>query len=213
MTKYIIPILFLFVAITGCNKDNFVDTDAQVGSSKVTYFAIVTMNGDEYMSLVKGSTFTDPGATATEKGQSVTVTASGKVDVNKPGLYTITYSAINKDGFAATATRTVVVLDAHENTGVDVSGSYDYAGSGSYTATITKVAEGVYTTDNCYSAATTIPIVFVTLDGTNITIPEQMTGFGPLFGTGTIASTGALTYLVNLPKYGIADSERKWKKK
>src|SRR5262245_49085373 len=152
MTKYIIPVLFLFAVATGCNKDHFVDTDTQVGISKVTYFALLTMKGDEVMSLVKGSTFTDPGVTAAERGVSTPVTVSGTVNTNQPGLYIITYSAVNKDGYPATTTRTVVVLEAHENAGVDVSGTYDYVGSGSYTAHITKVAEGVYATDNAYGS-------------------------------------------------------------
>lgn len=211
MTKYIIPILFLFVVATGCNKDKFTDTADQVGSSKVTYFPELTMNGDAYMSLVQGGTFTDPGAKATEKAQSITVTASGTVNTNQPGLYTITYSAVNKDGFAATTERIVVVLSAHETAGVDVSGDYAYVGSGTYEAIITKVAEGVYTTDNIYGSAT-IPAVFVTLDGATVTIPTQNTGYGPLFGTGTISPAGLLTVTFSLPKQGISGRVRKWQK-
>jgi hypothetical protein len=210
MTKYIIPVLFLFMLATGCKKYDLTDTADQVGTSKVTYFAELTLTGEPYMSLVQGSTFTDPGATATEKGQSIKVTSSGTVNTNQPGMYIITYSAINKDGFAATTQRTVVVLTGHETSGVDVSGNYAYVGSGTYSATITKVAEGVYTTDNIYGSAT-IPAVFVTLDGATVTIPTQNTAYGPLFGTGTYAA-GLLTVTFNLPKQNISNRVRKWQK-
>lgn len=211
--KYILPILVAFIAVTGCNKDdNFVDNDNYVGSSRVTYFAELTLNGDEYMSVVKGGTFTDPGAAATEKGQPITVTISGTVNTNQTGLYTLTYSAVNKDGFAATKSRTVVVISGHEVSGVDISGKYDYVGSSVYEATVTKVAEGLYTTDNCWSGATTIPCVFVTLDGATISVPEQTTAYGPMLGTGTLSATGLLTFSLSLPSQGISNSSRKWQK-
>jgi hypothetical protein len=207
--KYILPILMVLFAATSCNKkDNFIANDNQVGSSKVTYFALVTMKGEEYMSLVQGDTYTDPGATATEKGAPISVTTSGKVNTSQPGLYTVTYTAINKDGFAATASRTVVVLSAHEVPGVDVSGTYKYVG-GDYKATVTKVAEGLYTMDNFYGA-TTIACVFTTLDGATIEIPEQSTGYGPVYGAGTLSLTGKMTIKFDLPKQGIANRVRNW---
>ncbi|MBO9200943.1 MULTISPECIES: DUF5011 domain-containing protein [Niastella] len=207
--KYIIPILIVLFAVTGCNKDdNFVANDEQVASSKVTYFALITMKGDKYMSLVKGDTYTDPGATATEKGAPISVTTSGKVDTNVPGLYTVTYTAINKDGFAATKSRTVVVLSGHEAPGVDVSGTYKYVG-GDFEATVEKVAEGLYTMDNFYGP-TTIACVFTTLDGLTVEIPEQTTGYGPVYGAGTISLTGKMSIKFDLPKQGIYNKARSW---
>ena len=207
--KYILPILIVLFAVAGCNKkDNFIANDNQVGSSKVTYFALLTLKGDEYMSLVQGGTYTDPGATATEKGAPISVTTSGKVDATTPGVYTVTYSAINKDGFAASTSRTVVVLSAHETPGVDVSGTYKYVG-GDFKATVTKVAEGLYTMDNFYGP-TTIACVFTTLNGTAIDIPDQTTGFGPVNGTGTLSATGLMTIKFDLPAQGIAGRVRNW---
>lgn len=196
-------------AVTGCNKkDNFIANDNQVGSSKVTYFALLTLKGDEYMSLVQGDTYTDPGATATEKGTPISVTTSGKVDATTPGVYTITYSAINKDGFAASTSRTVVVLSAHETPGVDVSGTYKYVG-GDFEATVTKVAEGLYTMDNFYGP-TTISCVFTCLNGTDIEIPDQSTPYGPVIGTGTLSATGKMTLTFDLPAVGIVGRVRNW---
>jgi hypothetical protein len=57
------------------------------------------------------TTFTDPGATATDScAGSVAVTASGTVDPNTPGTYVITYSATDGTN-TAMATRTVRVVD------------------------------------------------------------------------------------------------------
>jgi hypothetical protein len=56
----------------------------------------------------QGSTWTDAGATA-DTGE--TVTASGTVDTNTVGIYTITYTATDAAGNVGTATRTVTVLD------------------------------------------------------------------------------------------------------
>src|SRR5207253_8075680 len=56
--------------------------------------------------------FSDPGATADDAcAGSVVVTPSGRVDVNTPGDYMLTYTATDLSGNIATATRTVNVMD------------------------------------------------------------------------------------------------------
>lgn len=203
-------IAILAIALSSCQK-SMIDTPNQVGISKVTYYANMALNGDQYMSIVKGSTFTDPGATATAEGQTLTVTTSGTVDVNTPGIYNITYSAVNKDGFPASVTRTVAVLPMAEQAGVDISGEYIYVGS-SYTSTVTKLAPGFYSTNNCWGGSS-IPAMFICADGKNIEIPQQTAGgYGLIAGSGTLTSSGALTYTVTLFAYGISDAVRKWQK-
>ena len=57
----------------------------------------------------------EPGYVSELNGEDVTsqVTVSGAVDVNKSGIYTLTYTTVkNSDGFDASASRTVVVLDS-----------------------------------------------------------------------------------------------------
>jgi len=82
---------------------NVVDTTAPV----------ITLTGDNPITIEVGDSFTDPGATATDNYDSaVTVTTTGSVDVNTVGSYTITYSAEDSSGnTATTATRTVNVVD------------------------------------------------------------------------------------------------------
>ncbi len=72
---------------------------------------VITINGDNPMTVECGSLFTDPGATANDLcAGSVPVTSSGTVDANTPGTYIITYSATDGTN-TATATRTVNVVD------------------------------------------------------------------------------------------------------
>lgn len=212
--KKIIPFL-IFMAVFGfssCKKDEIHNTDTKVGISDVTFYPVFTMTGNKFVSIVQGSSYTEPGVAAKEGASTVNVSTTGSVNANQPGLYVITYSATNKDGFAASTSRTVVVIPAHENPGVDLSGKYDYV-AGGYTSTVSKVAEGVYTTDNAWSAGTVIPIVFVSLDGETITIPDQPTAYGTIFGTGTYnPATQRLVYTLSLPDYNINDSKRNWQR-
>lgn len=70
----------------------------------------ITLNGNAVIEVDCNSTFTDPGASATDScAGTVTVTASGSVNTAVPGLYTITYNATDPSGNVGVAARTVVV--------------------------------------------------------------------------------------------------------
>ena len=71
---------------------------------------VVTLNGSGTMSVLVGSPFTDPGATATDTcAGSLPVTTNGSVNVNTPGLYQLAYVATDPSGNSATNTRAVYV--------------------------------------------------------------------------------------------------------
>ena len=73
---------------------------------------VITINGSNPATVELGTTYTDAGATANDEFHGATpVTSSGTVDTNTVGSYTITYTATDKDGNTATATRTVNVVD------------------------------------------------------------------------------------------------------
>lgn len=80
----------------------------QPGTSNVP--PTILLNGDAQITVECGTSFTDPGATATVCGSSVTVTTSGSVNANSPGTYSITYSA-TANGFTSETTRIVTVED------------------------------------------------------------------------------------------------------
>ena len=65
------------------------------------------------MDIVENTTFTDPGATASDNHDvSVNVTVSGSVDATTVGSYTLTYSATDSSNNTATIQRTVNVVMA-----------------------------------------------------------------------------------------------------
>ena len=72
---------------------------------------VITLSGSATVTIVKGSTYTDAGATATDNyDTSVTVVTTGTVDTNTVGTYTITYTASDSSGNTALpVTRTVNV--------------------------------------------------------------------------------------------------------
>jgi hypothetical protein len=73
---------------------------------------VITVVGANPYTVILGSSFTDPGATAADScAGSVSVTATGTVNTNAVGTYTITYNATDPSGNSAVpATRTVNVI-------------------------------------------------------------------------------------------------------
>ena len=72
---------------------------------------VITLNGDDPMTVAYGSVFTDPGATVIDNVDgSWTVYSEVAVDTSTPGDYILTYNAADLDGNAADeVTRTVTV--------------------------------------------------------------------------------------------------------
>ena len=95
------------LVLTSCDKKS-------EGLSRFTYYPTITLYGDTYLVWEKGETYVDPGYYSELNGEDVTsqVTVSGALDVNKSGVYKLTYSVMNEDGINASASRTVVVLDS-----------------------------------------------------------------------------------------------------
>lgn len=139
-------LLFLF---TSCEKTT-------EDTSKITYFVTYEMNGDQTMLVPVGTTYADPGVIAMEGETDVTskVTVTGTVNPNKLGLYPVTYTAVNSDGFSSSATRTVIVYDPTVT--IDMAGQYTLAESSyrlragakvafsGYAVDITKIAPGIF---------------------------------------------------------------------
>lgn len=147
----LVSLLSLALGFTSCEKPE------SEGKTNITYYAEIVLNGDETMVVAKGSNFVDPGFTATMKGEDVTdqVDVDSDVDTSTSGVYSVVYSIVNADGFTASASRTVIVLDLSDPIEgfwkVDVSKSYRiYNGSapaaykGAFEFLIIKRADGKY---------------------------------------------------------------------
>lgn len=191
-------IFFLLAGIAGCNKeDDFNYPKDTVGNSRITYFPILTVKGEAYVPVAMGSTFTDPGVTATEAGAPITVTTSGTVNTSVPGVYTLNYSAVNKDGFPSTGSRTVVVYSTDATaTANDFSGNYARNTNGSI-STWTKIAPGVYTVFNPGGApGTNVTVIVINPTGLTIDMPSQRIGDGSLMSsiTETYMNTSPARY-------------------
>ncbi len=77
-----------------------------------TFAPAMTLNGAAEMTLECHSTFEDPGAAALDDcAGTLTVAASGNLDVNTPGNYTVSYTAVDPSGNRATLTRIVHIVD------------------------------------------------------------------------------------------------------
>ncbi len=111
----------VLLGLTSCNDDNDELTD-----SRLTYYADLQLQGDEFMLVPIGSNFVDPGCTGTLAGEDITdkivIEGADEVDPNSPGFYYITYSAVGSDGYPASVERTVCVYDPSVTT--DMSGDY-----------------------------------------------------------------------------------------
>ena len=119
------------------------DDKESEGVSRLTQYADITLNGDDVMFVKAGTPYNEPGAIAKEGDADVEVSIdySGTyfngsvpaINTNIADIYTVTYSAVNKDGFPGSNTRTVVV-----------AGEGDLVNSieGLYTSTVVRTPAG-----------------------------------------------------------------------
>ena len=87
--------------------------DETEGKSRITTYAVLEMKGSAYETVQMGTAFNDPGCVATMGTEDVSsqIVTSGTVNTNQLGYYKLNYQVVNSDGFAASASRTVAVVD------------------------------------------------------------------------------------------------------
>jgi hypothetical protein len=163
------------LANLSCSKNpSFNYPAGTVGISKIIYFPSVSIVGQHLIIIAQGASYTDPGVNATLAGQNITPTITGTVDPTTPGVYNITYSATNAQGYSSSDWRTVVVIgsDVASN---DFSGTYLRAATG-VTSTWTKDSTGVYTVENPGGASVGAgeTVTAVNYTGSQIAIPQQI---------------------------------------
>ena len=120
-------------------------------SLALTSIVIVPLNGTY-----------EPDGIATENGEEIPITIDGAedVNVNQVGIYNVTYTATNVDGFQGNASQTVIVHDP-SIVGTDVSGNIRDKNNNARKGVITLV-EGTtsifYCTD--FGFAGSFPVYF-----------------------------------------------------
>jgi Domain of unknown function (DUF5011) len=160
--------------------------------SFITTYPIIDLKGPQLIILAKGSIYTET-AIATIAGQSSELVVANPPDMNTPGIYTITYTATNKDKFARVAQRQVVVFDPAADA-VDLSGQYLRAATG-VVANVVKVSPCVYKIDDAGGLGSSfLDVLFVNTSGKTLIIPIQKASSGitvqSVPGTGKINAAG-----------------------
>ena len=103
-----LSVVFTFI-LSSCGGDS---TPTPASSPTDSTPPVITLFGDANMTHEQGTTYSDPGATATDDVDgNVDVVVSGAVDTAIAATYTLTYSASDSSGNSSTATRTVNVVD------------------------------------------------------------------------------------------------------
>ncbi|MDO4746932.1 MAG: polysaccharide deacetylase family protein [Candidatus Saccharibacteria bacterium] len=111
----LVGIIWLTNAIIFANS-SFLNSEAYIkanipGTPPDETPPVITLKGEETMSIAVGTVFSDPGAEANDARSEATLTSEGEVDGNTVGEYTITYTAKDEHNNTATATRTVKVIE------------------------------------------------------------------------------------------------------
>lgn len=134
-------LLSLF-ALPACEKEETKDV------STTLRVPVLELEGDEFMSVAPGATFTEPGASYTgEDGSTVTLQpVSNTVNTSGPGIYEVTYSQKSTSGIFESKARRLVAVAYQENP-VDYSGTYLRPATG-VSAIVTRVAPGFYRVQN-----------------------------------------------------------------
>lgn len=133
-------------AFTSCNDD-----EDQLTDTRVTHYATIELLGDEFIKMNLGDPWVEPGYTATEGSEDITskVKVTGTVDTSTPGYYELNYSAMNKDNFSASVSRTVMVINPNGLASA-YFGESQYGSRHYYDAPITIYdnGNGTYTIDD-----------------------------------------------------------------
>ena len=115
------------------------------GLTGITYYPVITVNGDAGVIYVGETSYEDPGCTAVMNGEDITdqVVVSDNINFNQVGAYAVTYTATNEQGFSASASRDVYVVKENSIDNLYMSvvhGAYDGG-----TISITDNGDGTYT--------------------------------------------------------------------
>ena len=123
--------LFVLVAFTACT-----DTDDIAPLSRVTYFPDFILEGEPSYDIACGEQFTLPGTRVEEEGVEIDftteitgrffdVTDGGtRVNTEIPDVYSVTYSAVNADGFPGSSARRVNIQPCNGDLVTSIEGSY-----------------------------------------------------------------------------------------
>ena len=88
-------------------------------------FPVISLIGSSSISIERGTTYSDAGATASDNIDgdiTSSITTSGLVDTSTPGTYTITYSVSDAAGNSTSLSRTIIVNESAAITALAATG-------------------------------------------------------------------------------------------
>ena len=157
----------------------------------------ISIVGSNPYYIQKGTSWTDPGATASDDVDgTIVATPSGAVTMSTVGTYTVTYTAKDKAGNTETQTRTVNVVDiaGHYATAVDVS-PYPGGTSNSYSEDVYLANDGTGKVNVTKFGDYENGSVYFNLTSTHtFSIPSQVVtcGTAPYVAPRTFSGTGTI---------------------
>jgi len=110
---YILFALLLSLTLVACGgSGSESEPDPEPVADTDTTAPVVTVNGDESITLYVGEEYVEQGATAEDDVDGeLAVEISGTVDTSTVETYTLTYSATDSSGNTGETTRTVIVVE------------------------------------------------------------------------------------------------------
>lgn len=129
--KYLYLVLLIFTGtFVSC-----IEADSTGDVSFVTNYPVITLNGPSVIFLEQGEAYVELGAVSTEGDNEIETTISygsgaylGAPGVNSgtdtPDNYVVTYSAVNKDGFAGSSLRNIWVVPPTGDLVTSIEGFY-----------------------------------------------------------------------------------------
>jgi Domain of unknown function (DUF5011) len=202
LIKYIMLLAAPVLFVTGCKKD----TTANLSKEVKVSFPVITLNGTPVVIVAKNAAYTDAGAKLKDDitGAITDIQPSANpVNTAQPGVYTVTYSASNANGFETTAERVVIVKGTAGT--INRQGTYLRTATG-LNCIITKIDDGVYSLKNPGgSPASPNTIVYMVETAPNVYIcPAQPSDQGTFSVININFTATGVTWNVVNPGFGTA---------
>lgn len=115
------------ITYTATDAEGNVETSTRIVNIVDTTNPVVTVVGDNPYILLKGTTFYDPSAVATDASGEISVVTTGSVNKDVSADYTLTYTATDASNNSGTGSRIVSVVDNLPEFNIDsVTYSWDF---------------------------------------------------------------------------------------
>ncbi len=207
MKRILILSVLLVVFAASCKKDQ-----GDPSTPRTVSYPTITLTGAQYYSIAVNGALPSIAATAYDSFYNEVCPVLldlSTLDNTTAGLYAVTASAKNKYGM--TSYQTVYVGVTNEPSTLDISGVYWRLATSTRVSNISKVATGMFLTDNVggvdivSQAGSVVSAVFVVTSDTTLDFGSQLTSAGTLTASSetlSLATPVTINYALNLSGFG-----------